>query len=127
MKEERKEKRQNVNQKRRKVSHKQDRRTEDREWMTTPPKEGKDEEIITKEGKEWAWCNFHKKWVVYRSKFGIHTSKTCRLNPNNNVNKDKKTKKPKVTVDGHQAQSEIKTGSEVSMSTSESESDMEQE
>ena len=34
--------------KRRKVSHKQDRRTKDKEWMTTPPKEGKDEEIITK-------------------------------------------------------------------------------
>ena len=109
--------------KRRKVSHKQNRRTGEKEWMTTPPKEGRDEEIITKEGKEWAWCNFHKKWVIYRSKFGIHTSKTCRLNPNNNTNKEKKTKKPKVTVDGHQAESELETGSEESTSSSESESD----
>ena len=101
--------------KRRKISNKQEHRTKDREWMTIPPKEGKDEDIITREGKEWAWCTFHKKWVVYKSRFGTHTSKTCRLNPNNNSNKDKKPNKPKVKIDAHQAQSEVKLGSKVSM------------
>ena len=34
--------------KKRKVSDKRDRQTADKEWMTTPPKPGKDEEIITR-------------------------------------------------------------------------------
>ena len=109
--------------KRRKISNKQEHRTKDREWMTIPPKEGKDEDIITREGKEWALCTFHKKWVVYKSRFGTHTSKTCRLNPNNNSNKDKKSNKPKVKINAHQAQSEAESGYEESTSSSESESD----
>ena len=108
--------------KRRKISRKQDRQSKGREWMTTPPKAGKDEELITKEGKEWAWCKFHKKWVVHKSKYGIHTSKTCRLNPKITSNKQKKQQKPKVTMDVHEAQLEVETGSEATTSSSESES-----
>ena len=91
--------------------------------MTTTPKAEKDDELITREGKEWAWCTFHKKWVVYKSKFGIHTSKTCCLNPKGTSNKEKKQQKPKVTIDAHEAQSEVETGSEVTTSSSNSESD----
>ena len=40
--------------KRRKINCKLDCQSEDTEWMTTPPKAGKDKELITKEGKEWA-------------------------------------------------------------------------
>ena len=109
--------------KRRKVSRKQEHQSEGKEWMMTPPKAGKDEELITREGKEWAWCKFHKKWVVHKSKYGIHTSKTCRLNPKVTSSKQKKQQKPKVTIDAHEAQSEVETGSDATTSSSESESD----
>ena len=91
--------------------------------MTTPPKAEKDDKLITREGKEWAWCKFHKKWVVHKSKYGIHTSKTCRLNPKGASNKQKKQQKPKVTIDAHEAQSEVETGSQITTSSCESESD----
>jgi len=109
--------------KRRKVSRKGDNQNID--WMTTPPKPGKEDEIITQQGKEWAWCKFHNKWVVYKSKFGIHTSKTCRLNPNNKQEGEKKKGdgSAKVTVDAHQANSETDSGTDDSSSTSESSGD----
>ena len=51
------------------------------------------------------------------------TSKTCRLNPKVTSSKQKKQQKPKVTIDAHEAQSEVETGSEATTSSSESESD----
>ena len=53
----------------------------DNKWMTIPPKAGKEDEKKTKDGKDWNYCQYHKKWVIIDSKLGRHTTATCRLNP----------------------------------------------
>ena len=120
---EKKEKKKSRKHKRRKISRKNESQNPD--WMTTPPKPGQQDEIITQQGKEWAWCKFHNKWVIHKSKFGIHTSKTCRLNPINKQANDEKRKdrNAKVTVDAHQANSEVDSGTDESSSSSGSSSD----
>ena len=65
-------------------------------WMYQAPKEN-EKKIVKRQGKEWAWCKYHKKWVVrHTERFGEHTSETCLLNPKN---KDKKGKKAKGSVE----------------------------
>ena len=61
---EKKEKKKSRKQKRRKISRKNENQNPD--WMTTAPKPGQQDEIITQQGKEWAWCKFHNKWVIHK-------------------------------------------------------------
>jgi len=95
----------------------------DDEWMKVPPKPGQEGKIITKSGKEWAWCKFHNKWVVYKSRFGTHTSETCRLNPKLKDQKHEPKNKAKVSVDANNVNTETESGTDGTSSNSGSESD----
>ena len=79
---------------------------EDMSWTRKAPKPN-DPQTVTKLGKEWAWCKFHKKWVVkFTERFGDHTSETCLLNPKNKNKKGKRGNKKRVEVDAHAVQND---------------------
>ena len=67
-------------------------------WKLIPPETGKEHELITKDRREWAWCLYHKSWVLHESRRigGTHTSATCRLNPAN-ANSPNPAKRAKPT------------------------------
>ena len=81
------------------------------DWKLQPPKSGQENKIIKFDGKDWNFCTHHAKWAIKNGRFGKHTSKTCRLNPDNQEEGDNKrgrapkemktTKNKKVTVDPH--------------------------
>jgi hypothetical protein len=103
-------------------------------WIHTPPKPGKANEIITRDGKEWSWCKHHAKWVVRNTRFGLHTSDTCRLNPKNqkkekpeDKDKDKDKTKTKRNVQVNRADLRIQDDDSESSSSTEDDSSVETE
>ena len=91
-------------------------------WMYKEPKPG-EKKIVKQSGKEWAWCKYHKKWVVkHTDKFGEHTSETCLLNPKNKDKKGRGQKKLAVEVEANAVNEEdgegVPTDSDESMDVS---------
>ena len=115
----------------RKEKHsKHGRKDDDRfSWMYKEPQKG-EKKVTKRNGKEWAWCKYHKKWVVkHTDKFGEHTSETCLLNPKNKNKKGREKLAVEIAANvAEQADSEgVPTDSDASMDISVEEDSSEDE